>query len=204
MTGRPSVFDAPIACAACGEPIYRRRLPSGRLMARDVFLRQQYCSRECMARGFQDKAGRICAVCGRNISVRGITAKFCVECAEDRERERDKIQRRERYAAEQRRKYGKPALNDVIAAAAEAHCAPRDPALEAKIAAHLADIRASRRFKVEDIVWARRVDPVAAEAQDLAGASLCLATETRTHRERRAKRFAEAERRAVATEVEHG
>lgn len=54
--------------------------------------------------------------------------------------------------------------------------APRDLALEAKIAAHLADIQASRRFKVEDIVWARRVDPVAAEAQDLAGASLCLAT----------------------------
>lgn len=78
--------------------------------------------------------------------------------------------------------------------------APRDLALEAKIAAHLADIRASRRFKVEDIVWARRVDPVAAEAQDLAGASLCLATEKRTHRERRAKRFAEAERRAVATQ----
>lgn len=45
-----------------------------------------------------------------------------------------------------------------------------------------------------------RDEAVAAEAQDLAGASLCLTQETRTNRESRAKRLAEAERRAVATE----
>lgn len=129
---------------------------------------------------------RACVTCRADITTRPAQAVYCVPCAEAAERERDREQKRQCRAA--RRDAG---VRDE---------APRDLALEAKIAAHLADIRASRRFKVEDIVWARRVDPVAAEAQDLAGASLCLATEKRTHRERRAKRFAEAERRAVATQ----
>lgn len=131
-------------------------------------------------------AVRYCAACGVDISTRPRQATYCVPCAEAAERERDREQKRQCRAA--RRDAG---VRDE---------APRDPALEQRIEQHLAHIRASRRFQVEDIVWARRVDPVAAEAQDLAGASLCLATEKRTHRERRAKRFAEAERRAVATQ----
>lgn len=144
---------------------------------------------------------RVCAVCGVSIAHRSAQSQYCAPCATEKNKARDRQQRRERYAAEQRRKLGKPALDDVWAAAAEARCAPRDLDLEAKIDAHLAHIRASRQYTITaDIVWARRVDPVAAEAQDLAGASLCLTVETRTQRERRGQRLAAAERRAIAAE----
>lgn len=129
---------------------------------------------------------RACVTCRADITTRPAQAVYCVPCAEAAERERDREQKRQCRAA--RRDAG---VRDE---------APRDLDLERRIDAHLAHIRASRRHRIEDIVWARRVDPVAAEAQDLAGASLCLAAETRTHRERRAQRLAAAERRAIAAE----
>lgn len=112
---------------------------------------------------------RVCCTCRTDISDRPSQARYCAPCAEVRNQERDRQQRRERYAAEQRRKRGKAPLDDVYAATAEAHCAPRDLALEARIDRYAAQIRASRRYTITDeVIWARRVDPLSARGEGAA------------------------------------
>ena len=171
-------------CVSCGRTFTAFGTPKKRCHSCRV--RHRRASQREAARRYRAALVRVCLMCRADISTRGAHAVYCVPCAEAKDRERDREQKRERRAA--KRDAG---VRDE---------APRDLDLERRIDAHLAHIRASRRFSVEDIVWARRVDPVAAEAQDLAGASLCLTVETRTQRERRVQRLAAAERRAIAAE----
>ena len=172
-------------CLACGRQFRCFGAPKNRChYCRQAQRRAAWREAQRRRRAGAAPAPRACADCGVDITHRGPRARYCGPCAEAIDRARDCEQAHARRAARAPASYG----------------APRDLALEARIDAHLAHIRASRRFSVKDIVWARRVDPVAAEAQDLAGASLCLTVETRTQRERRGQRLAAAERRAVAAE----
>ena len=110
---------------------------------------------------------RLCVDCGVNIDARGAQAHYCVPCSRKRNTTRDRQQRRERYAREQRRKWASPVDASLYAAYDAADMAPRDPAIEAAIEAHLVAIRASRKHRLtDDIIWARRTDLVAQNAPE--------------------------------------
>jgi hypothetical protein len=97
--------------------------------------------------------------CGVNIDARGAQAHYCEPCSKQRNTTRDRQQRRERYAREQRRKWASPVDASLFAAYDAATCAPGDPAIEAAIDAHLAAIRASRTHRLTpELIWARRTD----------------------------------------------
>jgi len=130
---------------------------------------------------------RPCARCGCDISHRHHLAQYCGPCAGIRDRER------ERETAHCRRSMVRPGQ-------AYPECQPpRDLALEARIDAYLAAIRASRRFRLSDeVIWARRVDVLAAEAVggDHIGV-VCRHTAGPRQRAAKAARWLAAQARAV-------
>lgn len=134
-------------CLACGRQFRCFGAPKNRChYCRQAQRRAAWREAQRRRRAGAAPAPRACADCGVDITHRGPRARYCGPCAEAAERERDREQKRQCRAA--RRDAG---VRDE---------APRDLDLERRIDAHLAHIRASRRYRIEDIVWARRVDPV--------------------------------------------
>lgn len=119
-----------------------------------------------------------CLACGRTFRCFGAPKDHCHYCRQTK--------RRAAWREAQRRRRAGDALPPracadcgvdishrgrrcAAADAGIAYGAPRDLALEARIDAHLAHIRATRRFSIVDVIWARPHDHVAAEAPDASG-----------------------------------
>ena len=176
-------------CPTCGLAVYQR--PGRR------------SPQQCWRCKRSQPLPRVCETCGGSIDHRPTQSRYCADHAREANRLRDRLQRRERYAAEQRRKLGKPALDDVWDAAAEAQCAPRDLALEAEIDRHLAAIRARGGYSLTpEIIWARRSDPVQAVAPEASDwpseGSHSPASRERSKLRQRACRARQAQRRGAA------
>jgi len=130
----------PRRCLDCQEPIVGRG-------------RQATTCFSCAAHRVTHRKGgqrrSQCARCQRRITGRGPRAIYCLPCAAFMSRQQSR-------AAQQ------------LALQPWAASSPaRDPAIEAAIEAHLARIRASRRYRLTpEIIWARRTDLVAANAPE--------------------------------------
>lgn len=126
---------------------------------------------------------RRCAECGTDIRDRDVRAVYCDPCVESHQRQSTARVAQDRKA-------------DRAGVASWR----RDLRLEAAIDAHLAAIKASRRFRLTaEIIWARRVDLVAAQAQDLGD----LGT-LRSEAQREAERRSRARKRALAQAGQRG
>lgn len=70
--------------------------------------------------------------------------------------------------------------------------APRDLALEARIDAYVRAIRASGRYRIEDIIWSRRSDPVSAAAPEARRCSRTAAVHAAARRGTLQQRYLDA------------